>query len=114
MAALKAANLALKFLLELCALAAFAIFGASVGGGAASLLAAVVLPVVAVVLWGTLAAPRARRRLPLPARVPFELTFFGLAALALVAAGSTLGGVVLAAAVLVNSWLLTAFDQWEL
>jgi hypothetical protein len=110
---IKPANLALKFLLELAAFAAFAVWGADVGSGASAVILAVAAPLVAVLLWGRFAAPRSARRLPLRSRVPFELGVFLLAALALLAAGHTVAAIVFAALVALNSLGLTAFDQWE-
>ncbi len=111
MDALKAANLALKFALELVALAAFACWGASVGGALAVPLA-VALPLAAALLWGRLAAPRSATRLPLRLRAPFEIGVLTLAALAVLRA-STAAAVALVLVVLVNSLLLAAFGQWE-
>jgi len=110
---LAAANLALKFLLELAAIAAFAYWGASTGDSVVSVLLAVAAPAVAVVLWGTLAAPKATRRLADAARVPFELAVFALAAAALAAAGNAALALAFAALVVVNAALLTTFRQWE-
>jgi hypothetical protein len=106
-------NLALKFLLELAAFAAFGLWGASVADGAAAVLLAIVLPAVAAGLWGTFAAPRARRRLPLRLRAPFELGVFAVAALALWGAEPVRWAATFAAVVLLNALLLTSFDQWE-
>jgi hypothetical protein len=106
-------NLALKFVLELAALAAFGYWGASVADGATAVLVAIGLPVAVAVLWGTFAAPRARRRLPLRMRAPFELGVFALAALALWAAGSPTLALAFAAVAAVNALLLTGFGQWE-
>ncbi len=106
-------NLALKFLLELVALAAFGLWGASIADGVAAVLLAVGLPVVAAALWGAFAAPRARHRLPLPLRTPFELGVFALAALALWRAGSVSVGAAFASIAVVNALLLTVFEQWE-
>ena len=110
---LAAANLALKFLLELAAIAAFAYWGASTGDSVVSVLLAVAAPAVAVVLWGTFAAPKATRRLADAARVPFELAVFALAAAALAAAGNAALALAFAALVVVNAALLTTFRQWE-
>ena len=110
---MKQLNLALKFLLELAALAAFGLWGASIASGVAAVVLAVGLPVIVAVLWGAFAAPRARRRLPLRLRAPFELGVFGLAALALWQAGSATWAAVFAAIAAVNALLLTVFDQWE-
>jgi len=112
MAALKAINLAVKFLLEIAALVAFAWWGGTVGHGAVSVLMAVAAPLLAAFLWGRWAAPRATRRLPLSRRVPFELGVFALAAVAL-ATVTVVAGVIFAAAVAGNAALLTAFRQWE-
>jgi hypothetical protein len=109
----KAANLALKFGLELAALAAFAYWGTTLGGVPVSVLAAAAAPVAMIVLWGTFAAPRARHRLPRASRIPFELAVFALAAGALVAAGARVPAAAFAALVLLNGVLLTSFDQWD-
>jgi len=110
---LKTANLALKFLLELTAFAAFAFWGATVGTGVTSVLVALAATGAAIVLWASFAAPRSTRRLPTAMRVPFELSIFGLAAAALAAAVSPAASLVFALAVLVNAVLLTVFRQWE-
>lgn len=112
MAQLKAINLGVKFLLELAALAALAWWGGTVGHGVVSVVVAIAAPVLAAILWGRWAAPRAERRLPLARRIPFELGVFALAALA-IGTVNVLAGVALAVVVAVNAALLTAFDQWE-
>jgi hypothetical protein len=109
----KSANLLLKFLLELAALASFAVWGAETGSGAAAVVLAIAAPLAMVVLWGRFAAPRAAGRLPVRTRIPFELTVFALAAVGLLTVGHTIAAIVLAGVVLVNSLLLTTFDQWE-
>jgi hypothetical protein len=109
----KAANLALKFALELAALAAFAYWGTTLGGAAVPVFAAVAAPLAMIVLWGTFAAPHAQRRLSRTIRIPFELAVFALAAGALLAAGAPVPAAGLAALVLLNSVLLTRFNQWD-
>jgi len=112
--ALKAANLAVKFGLELAAFAAFAYWGGTVGSGIVSVAVAIGAPLIAIVSWGVLAAPRSRRRLPTPTRVVFESAVFALAAVALLVAASLLAGLLFAAVAIVNAVLLTAFEQWDL
>jgi Protein of unknown function (DUF2568) len=102
------ANLALKFLLELAAFAAFAIWGVDVGSGAFAVVLAIATPLVAVLLWGRFAAPRSAHRLSKSTRIPFELGVFLLAALALLTTGHAV-----AALAALNAVGLTAFDQWE-
>jgi Protein of unknown function (DUF2568) len=109
----RAANLALKFLLELAAIAALAYWGATVGEGVVSVILALGVSALFIVLWGRFAAPRSAHRLPARSRIPFELGLFALAALALVLAGSPLLAAAFAVLVVVNAALLTVFDQWE-
>lgn len=106
-------NLGLKFLLELGALVAFGFWGASITDGVAAVLCAIGVTAIVAVLWGALAAPKARHRLPLHLRAPFELGVFGLATVALWQAGAEASSVAFAAAAVLNAVLLTAFDQWE-
>jgi hypothetical protein len=112
-AAVPPANLGLKFLLELAALAALAIWGASLSPAVTAVIVAIAAPLAMAVVWGAFCAPRASRRLPLPARAVLELAVFALAALALVAAGDRLAAIAFAVLVAVNAALLTAFHQWE-
>jgi len=112
--ALKDANLAVKFSLELAAIAAFALWGASLDGVLVSVVVGIAAPASAAVLWGLFAAPRSSRRLPTPARVPFELSVFALAGAALFALHWTAIATAFAAVVVVNALLLGLLDQWEL
>ena len=54
---MKQANLVLKFLLELAALASFAIWGAESESGALAVAHAIIAPLIVALLWGRLAAP---------------------------------------------------------
>jgi Protein of unknown function (DUF2568) len=69
---LKSVNLAVKFLLELAAFAALAYWGATIGHGVWAVVLAIAAPLAAVIVWALFCAPRARRRLKLPARAPLE------------------------------------------
>ena len=110
--ALRFGNLALKFALELAAIAALAYWGASLNGSLLSAVMMVLAPLAMIVVWGRWAAPKASRRLPVSARIPLELTILLGAALALLAAGEDAVAAVFAAAVLLNAALLTALGQW--
>jgi hypothetical protein len=105
---MRAANLALKFLLELAAFAALAYWGATV-----NVAVAILAPAVAIVLWAIFAAPKSSRRLPTATRVPFELAVFAAAAAALFAADQPVAAIVFAVLAIVNAVLLFAFDQLE-
>jgi hypothetical protein len=110
---IKNANLALKFLLELAALASFAIWGASSASGGRALVQAIVSPLIVALLWGRLAAPRSKHRLPRGTRIPFELIVFALAVVALAVSGHSLWAVVLAVVMAINAALMTFWAQWD-
>jgi hypothetical protein len=110
---LRSVNLAAKFALELCSLAALGYWGASTGSGATSVTAAVAAPSAAAMVWGTFAAPRAKHRLRRALRIPLELSVFSLACASLAVAAEPAAAVGLAGAIAVNAVLLTMFDQWE-
>jgi hypothetical protein len=101
-------SLALKFLLELAAFAAFAYWGAGV-----NIAVAIAAPVVAIILWGVFAAPRSERRLPTAPRVVFEASVFALAVIALLAADAPIAALVLAILAAMSFTLLARFDQLE-
>jgi Protein of unknown function (DUF2568) len=106
----KAANLALRFLLEVAALAGLAYWGAHTGSGVVKVLLAIAAPVIAAIVWGLFAAPKAARRLPRGPRVVVEAAVFGAAAAGLAVTGQ--GGVaaVFVALVVVNGALVYAWD----
>ena len=80
-------NLSFAFLLELCALAALGYWGVQTGGGPLTkTVLGLGVPLLAAVLWGTFAAPRAPVTLPL-VRFGIKLLVFGSAAVALNATG---------------------------
>ena len=97
-----------RFLAELGMLAGLAVVGWSAGsqwGGAGLGFAlALVLPVLAALVWGLWVAPAARRRVADPARFALELVLFGAAIAGLVAIDAVRWAVALGAL-----WLATAF-----
>jgi Protein of unknown function (DUF2568) len=107
---LKGANLVLAFLLELCALGAYAYWGFKTGGATPSKIGlGIGAPLLAAVVWGIFVAPRAVVPVPGLARFVIQALFFGLAALSLAAAGHrTLAGafvaIVVANAILAYVW----------
>jgi hypothetical protein len=100
--------LTVRFLLELGALAGFAVGGAAVGSGVTSVLLAVLLPLAAAVMWGVWAAPKAPRRLRPTRRLGVEVVMFGGGALALVLAGHAVAGVAFALVAAVDTALIHA------
>jgi hypothetical protein len=110
---MRTTNLALAFLVEFVAFAAFAVWGSSLGDGAARILAAIAAPAVVVVLWAIYAAPRSARRLGPRPRLAFEVGVFGLAVAAYAAAGLPVVAVAFGAVAIANVVLLHALGQWE-
>jgi hypothetical protein len=104
-------NETLAFLLELIMLGLLAWWGAqAVSGLAGRILLAVAVPLLAAVIWGLFAAPRARVHLPLAGILTVKAIEFGGAAVALAALGHPVLAVVFAAVALVNT-TLAAMDR---
>jgi cytochrome b len=83
-----APNLALRFLLELSALAALGYWGAHLGAGLPLRIGlALAAPLAAALAWGAVVSPKARVRATAPTRLATELAIFGAAGWALAAAG---------------------------
>ena len=107
MSTLMPVALALRFVLELCALAALGYWGwqtgqtqvmkAGLGIGA---------PLMAAVLWGLFVAPKARIAAPATVRFAVELAVFTLAALGLYLAGRPQLALALAIAYVIHRVLL--------
>ncbi|WP_051331132.1 YrdB family protein [Aneurinibacillus terranovensis] len=109
---IKLANLALRFLLELCVLAALGYWGFQTGRGlivkiglgiGASLLAALV--------WGTFGAPGAQVPVRGPLLLVLELVIFGLAAAALYATRHPVLAGAFLLAVVINRTLMYVWGQ---
>lgn len=100
------ANLTVAFLLELCALAALGYWGVHVGGGPLAMtLLGIGAPLLAAVLWGLFAAPKATFSVP-TAKLAVEVAVFGSAAAAVYATGHRVLAVAFTVLVVVNSILV--------
>jgi hypothetical protein len=110
---LRYANLVVAFALELGAFAAFAYWGAESFDGVLAILAAVLAPSSAIVLWAVFGAPKSSRRLPPAQRLPFEFVIFGLAVVALVAVDRPLLGLTFGAVAIVSVLLGVRLGQWN-
>lgn len=100
-------NMTLRFVLELCTLAALGYWGFTTGSGT---IGKVVLglgaPILAAALWGAFVAPKAVRPLHDPAKLLIELVVFGGAAAGLFAAEQPFWAGVLLVVYGINRWLL--------
>ena len=90
------ANLALRFVLELAALAAVAWCGWELGGSTAARLAlAVLFPLAVAFVWGTFIAPKARVKVSRPVWLALQIGIFVVAAIALASVWSPWAGIAL-------------------
>ena len=105
---MQALNYTVRFLLELCALAALGYWGFVTGQGVATKwLLGLGAPLLAAVAWGAFVAPKARWPAREPWRLLVEILVFGAASAGLWAAGQPLLAVVLAVVYIVNRfWLV--------
>ena len=108
MSVLRGANDLLRFLLELCAVAAAGYWGFAIADGALAWLLGIAAPVLIIMLWGAFVAPRAERRQPDPPRLVLELWIFAAASIGLAAAGQPVLGVALPVAAVANIGLMFA------
>ena len=107
--ALQGFNLAIRFALELAAIAALAYWGTQTGSGVVSWLLAIAAPVAFIVIWARFLAPKSERRLPARRRIPLELVLFGLTAAALASAAAVWLGIAFAVVAVVNVALVYAW-----
>jgi hypothetical protein len=111
-AALKLANLALSFLLELAMLAAFAYWGFHTStDGILRIVLGIGAPLIAIVVWGIFLAPRSSKRLTGIQQLILATIIFGLAVIALVVADRPDLGVVLGVAFIINRILIAIWKQ---
>jgi hypothetical protein len=103
---MKLVNLAVRFALELAALAAFATWGLHATRGPTRFALAAAAVGVAAAVWGIWVAPAARRRLADPARLAVEMVFFAAAGLALGVTGRAVLGAALTVAAVANAVML--------
>ena len=110
--ALKAVNLAVRLLVELAALAAFAVWGFQLGEGRLARIAlGVGAPLAAAVVWGLFASPEAIVPIPGPAIVAVQALVLGLGVVALAAAGHPRLAAALALVMLLNAALMFIWRQ---
>lgn len=109
---LKTLNLLVRFLLELCMLAAVGYWGFKTQSSwAMKILLGIGLPILIAVLWGMFLAPRATHPLSGISFLALELILLGSGAVALFAGGKANLGWLYAIIVVVNKVLLVVWKQ---
>jgi hypothetical protein len=88
MVILKYVNIALRFLLELCALGALGYWGFHTGNGTIlKMVLGIGAPLMMAVIWGAFGSPKAMVKLSVPWHLLFESIVFAIPAVALYFAG---------------------------
>ena len=106
------ANLAVRFLLELCALVALGYWGFKTGSGALTNIAlGIGTPLVAAVVWGVFVAPRAPVELPGVVVLLLQVLVFGSAAAGLAATEHRTLALVFGVVVVTNAILMYVWGQ---
>ena len=109
---IRGANLALRFLLELCALGALGYWGFKTGGGLiAKIGIGIGAPLIAAVVWGTFLSPQAPVRLSGLLVLILQALVFGSAAAGLVATGHRTLALVFVVIVAINAALMYLWGQ---
>jgi hypothetical protein len=109
--AMRTANAVARFILELCALAAFCYWGFASADGVQAVLLGIGVPVLVVAVWGTFGAPGAPLRASRPIRLALFAVIYGWAVAALASVGQVELAIVLAVAVIANTVLLFVLGQ---
>ena len=117
----QALNLALWFVLEVCALAALGFWGWSQTDAPWRYILMLAVPALAATVWGTFAVPndpsrsgRAPVAVPGAARLGIELAFFGFACWALYDANAKVSSLTLAVVIVVHYALYHERIRWLL
>ena len=109
---IKGANLALRFLLELCALGALGYWGFKTGNTTIARIAlGVGAPLVAAVVWAVFVSPQASVQLPGLVVLVLQVLVFGSAAAALVTSGHRAMALVFVVVVVINALLMYVWGQ---
>lgn len=105
-------NLALRFILEICALFAFGYWGVKSGDGLLfKFILGIGTPLLIAFIWGTFGSPAAPLRVHGIKRLLLEIIIYGLATLALYIAGQPTFAVVFALLTALNMLLMYMWDQ---
>lgn len=112
---LQSANLALAFILELCAVVALGYWGFQTGDSTlVKWLLGIGAPVLLIVIWGGWLAPKSTRRLRPPVLHIVKLIVFGTAAFALYRADQPTLALIFAIVMVINIGLGILWKQEEL
>lgn len=104
-------NLAFRFLLELCALAAVGYWGYQTGNGMMEWVLGIGAPICVAMIWGVFGSPKATIVVPTTLHVFIEIIVFGIPAIALYMAGKSQLAWIYGICVVVNRLLMFLWKQ---
>jgi len=106
------ANLGLRLCVELGAYASLGYWGTSTGGSTTARTSlAIAAPLIAIIMWSLLLAPKAKWHLSEPAALVLELSIFATAAIALASSGPIILATVFGVVAAGNTLLLRFFRR---
>ena len=108
---IEAANLGIRFALEMGALLVLGIAGFEATESPLRWLLAIGAPGLAATIWGVFVSPRATMRLPDPQRVAVEVVFFAAAVVALISLDSVPSAMLYAALAALNLTMMFRLNQ---
>ena len=109
---LKGLNLALAFVLELCAVGALAYWGFNASENPIlRLILGIGAPLALIIIWGMYLAPRSTRRFKEPVLSVVKLIVFSLGAIALATTGQTTAAAIFMATAVINLVLAAVWRQ---
>jgi hypothetical protein len=105
-------NLALRFLLEICALVAVGYWGFQIGNNTMiKWVLGIGGPIIIAVVWGVFGSPNALIKLPMTLHLLLELLVFGIPAIALYATGNRKLAWLFGICVVINRLLMYVWKQ---
>jgi Protein of unknown function (DUF2568) len=104
-------NLAVRFLLELCALAAVGFWGFQTGNGMMKWVLGIGTPIFLAMIWGVFGSPKAMIVVPTPLHIFIEIIVFGIPVIALYAAGKFQLAWIYGICVVINRLLMFLWKQ---
>ena len=104
-------NLAVRFLLEICALAAVGYWGFQTGNGMMKWVLGIGAPIFLAMIWGVFGSPKAMIVVPTILHFFIEIIVFGIPVLALCAAGKSQLAWIYGICVVINRLLMFLWKQ---
>jgi hypothetical protein len=109
---IKSTNLALRFILELCGLAALGYWGFHTGKGLITKIGlGIGTPLLIAIVWAMFGSPAAPVKLSAPLHLLLELLVFGMPAIALYASGKHTFALMYGLAVVINRIWMFIWQQ---